>query len=657
LVAALLVCIIPSTKNSCQGVDTIIQSNLPGQAEGVALSPAGDLMATAGFGKCVLLWAIPSGKLIRRIEAATYPIAFSPNGRALAARREGKDVVLFDTRSGASIGSYRGPAEPIHIEFDEKPNTIAVSYGTKQILTWDLPSGRMVKQFSGFAPFAMSLDGGQLAAATKSGVSVWNLKSGNQMGSPQQLKCVAFSRGARIAVCAEGDSYFVYDLTKRARLVSLEKVDSELRRGVTFSTNGKFIVRRLQNGLGVWEPQTGKHVRDLMPGSEMMPDEFSIATANNLVAISLTDGVKVFDIGTGEQITELKADDVNTTGVTFSGNETILHIDPTAGIAEWDLRSGRRVARRPISDVPGWIFSAAINSKIAAVTTANDVLAWTSGKGNGFQSLNIHDTNSLHIAAIPNSDNVLFGNGEKLILAHAQPGDQLFRVWNSETAVMEALAVDPEGKYAVSAGYKKRSIKLWDLSTGDEVVGLTQLPSDAVVLAFSRQGDKLAAEFSPEHIGKRIIIWTVPDLNRVAQFSVEERAVGMAFDWNAGRFAVLTNTGFVKLFDLPSGKVRKTLLSADCDTLAINHTAKLLVCGGRNQNFVRLWQLGSGEFVGDLYSIGAEDWIVEGPGGYFDCSKNALDRLTWAASGRIDSSEKFRQSRRVPGLLTRAVEK
>jgi WD40 repeat protein len=658
IVAAFMVLAILTSKVSAQSraMDAVVQSNLPGIVETIALSPRGNLMATQS-GNCVRIWAIPSGKLLRRIEGSSSPIAFSPNGGALAVR-QGKDVVLFNTTSGDRLGSYQGPDddEPLGMEFAEKSKVMAVSYYSKRILIWDLLSGRKVSELAGFAPFALSIDGSELTAATKSGILVSNLKARDEAGQPQQLKCSAISQDARFAICVEDSSLGVYDIKKHTRLASLEKVDSESSREFSFSPNGTFVLGPLEGGTGVWESKTGKHVRDLTPVAEPHDAVSYMATANNRVALSAKDGLAVLDIDTGKQVMELEVRKQTTTGVCFTDDDTIFHVDPTAGIAKWDLRSGRRVPMRPINNVPEWIFSAAITNKMAAVISADDVLVWVSGRDDAFQSLNVHNTISLHVAGIPNSSLLVFGLGERLALADEQATNRVVRAWNSETETMEGFAVDPAGRYVASAGFKRASIKLWDLRTGDEVVGATGLPSDASVLAFSRKGDMLAGEFSAAHMGEQIIIWSVPNLNRLASFPVGEGgAAGMAFDWEAGRLALLTNNGFVKFFDLPSGRLHKNLLAADCDTLAINQSANLLVCGGRYQNFIRLWRFRNAELLGDLYSIGTEDWVVQGPGGYYDYSQGALGSLSWTVAGQSLQSEKLLQSRRVQGLLTRAT--
>jgi WD40 repeat protein len=303
------------------------------------------------------------------------------------------------------------------------------------------------------------------------------------------------------------------------------------------------------------------------------------------------------------------------------------------------------------------MFSAAITDKIAAVVTADDVLVWDSNGADTFRSLNIKNTISLKLSIVPDSNLIVFGSGERLVLGDAVTNKPL-RIWNSEAAVIEGFAVDPNGKYVASAGFKQGSVKLWDLGTGDEVVGVTQLPADALVLAFNRRGTKLAGEFSTQRMGEQIIIWSVPDLSRLASFPAGDEGVrAIAFDWEAGRLALLTWDGFLKIFDLPSGKLRKTLTSADCDTLAMNGSATLLACGGRYLNFVRLWRLRDAELVGNLYSIGTEDWVVESPGGYYDCSERAIDLVGWKVGLQVVPPDKLRQNRRVPGLLARAVEK
>ena len=182
--------------------DIVIQTNLPGAVESIAFTPAGDLMATAGFGNCVFVWAIPSGRLLSRIEASSSPIAFSPDGRTLAVRQR-RNIVLFALGSGLRIGSYRGVSEPTGLEFAEKSKTMAVSYFRDRISIWDLVSGRKVKEISASSPFALSMDGSRLAAVTKSGISIWNLKTGNNQRKSRSAQVqLSYPRCTTCSVCS-----------------------------------------------------------------------------------------------------------------------------------------------------------------------------------------------------------------------------------------------------------------------------------------------------------------------------------------------------------------------------------------------------------------------------------------------------------------------
>src|SRR5712692_754341 len=70
-----------------------------GLVYGVAFSPDGKLLATAGFDSLVKLWEYPSGKELRTLTGHTkpvYSVAFSPDGLTLASSSDDQTIRLWN---------------------------------------------------------------------------------------------------------------------------------------------------------------------------------------------------------------------------------------------------------------------------------------------------------------------------------------------------------------------------------------------------------------------------------------------------------------------------------------------------------------------------------------------------------------------------------
>src|SRR5262245_49992847 len=96
----------------------LLAVRLSKEAASVAFSPDGRTLAAGAGGKEIVLWDARTGKEIRRIEGATAGdcLAFSPDGKVLASARNwqqgeaGGTVYLWDVATGKPRGQIKGDA-------------------------------------------------------------------------------------------------------------------------------------------------------------------------------------------------------------------------------------------------------------------------------------------------------------------------------------------------------------------------------------------------------------------------------------------------------------------------------------------------------------------------------------------------------------------
>lgn len=128
------------------------------------------------------------------------------------------------------------------------------------------------------------------------------------------------------------------------------------------------------------------------------------------------------------------------------------------------------------------------------------------------------------------------------------PVGPLLRVLTGHQGNVEAIAVTPRGERAVSVAYD--GLRVWDLTTGQELHYCNQKFSSNVALAISPNG-RVAVSAASEHQG--VIVWDLEAGGARRTLPVE--AIALATD-DQSAFTITTD-GIIGVWDIESGLKRR----------------------------------------------------------------------------------------------------
>jgi WD40 repeat protein len=150
-----------------------------------ALSPDARLLAVAGgFGGPVHLLKAGTGQDVQQLVGAAgmvEAVAFSPDGRTVAAGGQGDQVLLWEVASGRPRRSLRGgKAGLVSLTFSADGRSLAAGGRDGRILVWEPAAGRQRARFEGHNGWVTSLafapDGKTLASGSSDTTAlVWDL--------------------------------------------------------------------------------------------------------------------------------------------------------------------------------------------------------------------------------------------------------------------------------------------------------------------------------------------------------------------------------------------------------------------------------------------------------------------------------------------------
>jgi WD40 repeat protein len=313
----------------------------------VSFSPDGELILTAGL-KEQRTWDARTLKPVGdpvRYETEIGVVQFCMNGKAVFTATADA-IFLQDARTKKMIGKplgISGPVLPAAITPDG--STIATTSRLKadeaEVEVWDASSGRkllplhhaIVPEYAAFTP-----DGSRLLTVEQSDLHertfhVWDLKSGRELFDPIRtgyeyrygpdvgLIAAAFSPDGKRLVVGEVKWFTVFDAWSGKKLASNQGVDANIGgawyiHSAEFTPDGTRILAVRSAWTALFDAATGQGVFGKLNinvyARSLSPDGKKIICVYEKVegGSKLQEGVGIWDLTTGEQLTDFPTDDV-----------------------------------------------------------------------------------------------------------------------------------------------------------------------------------------------------------------------------------------------------------------------------------------------------------------------------------------------------------
>lgn len=280
----------------------------------------------------------------------TLDIAFSPDGRWIAAGDFDHTARVWEVESGEEIALLRHADRVYRVQFSPDGQRLYTSSGEGTVRAWEIASGEQVMQIEhgpGTNQFTLSPDGTRTISGGADGVvQVWNTETAQRSWSFKNNDAVAAvdvsPDGERIAATTEDNSVIVWDLADGQEIFHRD-LGGFGYRSVSFSPDSKRILLGgyYVSHVQVWDIESEDLDFELDTEGEAIfsPD-------GEIVAVSYRSGdIDLRDAHTGELVWSA-AHDFTVQAMSFSPDGRYLASSSDDGSTRlWEISSGREAGR------------------------------------------------------------------------------------------------------------------------------------------------------------------------------------------------------------------------------------------------------------------------------------------------------------------------
>lgn len=288
---------------------------LPGLVHAVAFSPDGRLLAAAGQGLEFCLWDLDTGELLHSQlidKGRNLAAAFSPDGRTLATGGEDTHIRLWDVDQMQVRRVLQGHSGwVLALRFLPDGRRLVSASADHTACLWDTAVGEPVQSFVGHSGWVRTVaclpDGrGVVTGGDDQTVRVWDTDTGELrhylQGNMRWVDLVRFSRdGLMLASSSIGSEVRIWDVATGGLLHHLptEQVST---RAMAFSSDNRLLACGNDDHTArVWNTQTGV-LAHAFRGHQAPVREIAFSPDDRyLVTGSHDDTVRIWEIATGQQ--------------------------------------------------------------------------------------------------------------------------------------------------------------------------------------------------------------------------------------------------------------------------------------------------------------------------------------------------------------------
>jgi RNA polymerase sigma factor (sigma-70 family) len=608
----------------------------------VLVTPDGRTLISAG-GRSVEIWDAQTGRRKRKIAFPQAPshyvsgVDLSPDGKLLVVNRYERNKMRFwDLPSGAEVYPFGDEApEAVRARFSPDGKLLATHDAQRpfSVSIWDIQKGKKIRTIEGTGALswfvrslAFSPDSKLLAFPGETGVRVWDLVAGKELyqldaGTKTPMGCVVFSAdGKRLAAA------------------------------------GNPAKHEKEHAIYLWDMETGKKAGTLN-GHEgdihaLVVSKSSLldSMTNNVLASASRDGtIRFWDLEKRKEIGRVPGHHRDYVALHFASDGSTLVSGENDGVLRlWDVQKNEELSvSAEVGNSLLWVAFAPDGQTLIS-TEREQMGLWDPLTGRPRRIVNSQSLNYYHPALAPDGKSLATVDWKEgqILLWDVAAGKLLRRFrGGNQAARVNSCVFSTDGRRLAGGSYQEDIIRIWDVANGKQ---LQQFKGQhkAQSLAFAPNGETLVSASVDASGDYTVRLWklstgdeiwrkvTRPWTAFALKFSPDGRTLALV----GGMPGRLNTTGEVRLWEAATGKELKHFEGhrERVGCVAFSPDGRMLATGSQDDT-IRLWEIASGQerqcFLGHQQMISAVSFSPDGR--LLASASSDTTALVWDLTGRF----------------------